>query len=201
MLAEMLVHFSALAEDLNTDLDQLPRDLELRLRDSLGPATAAIGEETGRLQHAVAQVAARMEAISRETMRQRADVLAGFTAETRKLLTDTVIRQTGVRIWRDRVIVAGIVTALVAGAWGWGRSQGREEMTASIAATQSRLPTAIPRDGTRVAAHWLDLMEWNHPGTAERTCVTQASGPGCRLVCAYTFWDGPPLDDPTPPKR
>jgi len=201
VLAEMLVHFSGIAEDLDTDLNQHLERMDGRFKRSAEQAATEISEETRKLRGAVGEVAARIQAITEETMRQRADVLDGFTAETRKLLTDTVIRQAGVRIWRDRMIVAGLVLLLGGAAYSAGVARGRDEVTAAVIAGDQRFEALLLRDGLDAQMQWLDLMTWNSIDTVAKTCAAQAYGPTYRTACSYAFWDSPAPDDPPVPKR
>jgi len=196
-------HFSGVGEDLRADLAQVIDRRDSRFLGGLEQARIGLGEEAGRVERAMGRATGRMETIAAETRQQRADVLAGFTAETEKLLRATVIRQAGVRIWCDRIIAVVFMAAAIAGAFwvghAWGEAQGEQQMRAAIDAATPRFTATVLDDGLRAGLHWLDLMGWNHLEMAPRSCAAQRTETGYRRACTYTFWDGPPSKDP--PRR
>ncbi len=197
---EMLVHFTGVGEDLRADLAQFMDRWEARFLSTLDQARTRIGDEAVRLERAMARTTERMETIAAETRKQRADVLAGFAAETEKLLSATVIRQAGARIWRDRIIGFVCITIAIGGAFWIGHSRGQEEgqqqMKAAVDSTEHSVALTMLHDGLEAGMHWMQLMEWNDLNRAQRSCFSQTAGAGYRKACTYTFWDDPPLNDP-----
>jgi hypothetical protein len=200
---EMLVHFGGVSEDLRADLAQFTDRWEARFLHALEQARRGIGDEAGRVERGMARATERMETIAAETRQQRADVLAGFTAETEKLLSATVIRQAGVRIWCDRIIALVFFAAAITGAvWighTWGQEEGQQQMKTAIDETEHRVAATMLRDGRQVGVHWMQLMEWNDLDSAPRSCASQTAGAGSRQACSYTFWEDPPPNDPPQP--
>lgn len=198
MLCEMLLHFTHLAEDQTAGFDRHEIRLAAELRTASEQARGIFGEEARRIDRSMARAAERIEATAAETRLHRENVLHGFREETEELFRTTMLRQTRARMWYDRTLVAVFVAVLAGAAFWGGRSWGIDETTVAMRAAQTRTEALLLRDGVKVAMHWLDLIEWNRLIEAPKSCAPQPSGPGYRQVCTFTFWDGPPLEEPPP---
>jgi hypothetical protein len=185
MLGELLVHMAHLFEDQIKDLGQVT-----------GDARAGILDDARQAEGMMALAVTRIRAIETETHQRQAVVVRDFRDSIEDIIRRVIVRRAGARVWRDRMLgMLCLGTALV-GAFWFGRSWGRTEVTDAVLKAQSQLSATTLNDGPEVLIQWLDLMEWNRLDVAPRSCEPQRYGSSSRQACTFTLWNAPAPDDP-----
>lgn len=191
MLGEMLLHFTHLAEDQNTELNGRTRSMAAELRTAAEQVRGFHAEQIRTVERVMTRTAERVEAAAAAVGTQRAAYLETFGKDTEALFRSTVVKQTRVRVWTDRFSIATLMVVLAGGAYWFGRQSGVSDTTMAMRAAETHAVATLQRLGPKIASQWLDLADWNDLGLANRTCAPQADGGAYRLVCSYVLWSAP----------
>jgi hypothetical protein len=185
MLGELLVHMAHLFEDHVKDLGQVTAD-----------ARTGILADGKQAEGMMALAVTRIEAIEAATQQRQAVVVRDFKESIEDIIRGVIVRRAGARVWRDRMLGVFCLGAALVGAFWFGRSWGRTEVTDAVLQAQIQLPATLLRDGPQVLIQWLNLMDWNSLDVAPRTCGSQAYGSSTRQACTFTLWNAFAPDDP-----
>ena len=185
MLGELLVHMAHLFEDQIKDLGQVT-----------GDARAGILDDAKHAERLMALAVTRIQTIEAATQQRQAVVVRDFRDSIEDIIRRVIVRRAGARVWRDRMLGVLCLGAAVVGAFWFGRSWGRTEITDAVLKAQIQLPATTLNDGPEVLIQWLELMDWNRLESTPRTCAPQAYGASSRQACTFTLWNAQAPDDP-----
>jgi hypothetical protein len=138
LLSEMLLRHTQLAADQAAEMERITQQQDAAMRQRLAQASAILHDKMCAANSAMTAAVAQVRTGADHTLRHQEHVKRTCEDTFRKAALEAMARWVGQSVWGDRLLVMPTMLAVLvvaaAGAFFYGKDQGREEVLATTKA-------------------------------------------------------------------